>query len=847
MNTKYLLALLFVSLCLMWTGCEDGKEIFFEELIPEEKLDRVHPNDRDKPYPREEHELYINPAPLIVPEAVKGKDDFVEFELSQDENFPEQGTFRSGKQSWHMYNAHQEMAVGIWYWRFRVIDQKGKNTPWSEVNKFTVTGKEPVFVTPPFSAFKEKIPQTYPRLHCYLDDDLEIVLPTIMNHPEYKKMINRANDAISVDLASISNPYTGADWLEPHTRHLYTAARLTSDERFPDKLLEFGRVLAAYPLTDGELFKGNFYVGSIVSVLTDIYDTCQEKLTAEEKDAIEDVILRSVKYYYTQYLGRLENDIYDNHTWQAVLRSMFQGAYMICHEHPEAMTAVEYFYEIWTARAPATGFNRDGGWINGTSYFITNAYTLYYMPMIFSHLTGTDFLNHPWYQNVGKALPYSWLPGEYPTGFGDNAGAGLPFRTRMAFADFIARETGDAYAAWYVKQDEGNCREDITMRLYRMARSHVTYGGQLDESKVENFVWYKDMGEGVACSDMLDRTQNMSLAFRSSPFGSGSHTHSDQNSFKLVYKGIYAYMNSGYYDSFNSKHNLLYHRHTRGHNSILINGIGQPFTTRAYGNIERGLNSDNLAYFLGNASNAYCGISEYPMWVGSFAAAGITQTPEYGFGETPLNNYKRHIFMLRPNMIVIYDDLGADEAATWQWLLHSPVKFQVSGNRVVTKYTTEGKGDFTSVAQIFSDQSPVITTTNEWFTGGEPDASRPELVKQWHLTATFGPSMRNKILTIIQVNDDESQTKDVWKANNDFQIGDWIIQAEMDENKPAAIHIINEQVGVIFDYGDTNPLINGMPYHRQVKNSSILHDVVHGVVQTQESVEKRVQSTRTVK
>lgn len=120
-------------------------------------MDRVHPNDRDKPYPREEHELYINPAPLIVPEAVKEKDDFLEFELSQDENFPEEGTFRSGKVRWHMYNVHQELAVGTWFWRYRVVDKNGKATLWSVVNKFNVTGQEPVFVTPPFSEMKKEI------------------------------------------------------------------------------------------------------------------------------------------------------------------------------------------------------------------------------------------------------------------------------------------------------------------------------------------------------------------------------------------------------------------------------------------------------------------------------------------------------------------------------------------------------------------------------------------------------------------------------------------------------------------------------------------------------------------
>lgn len=845
MNTKKILNILFVALSFIWTGCEDDKEIFFEELITEEKLDRVHPNDRDKPYPREEHELYINPAPLIVPEAVKEKDDFLEFELSQDENFPEEGTFRSGKVRWHMYNVHQELAVGTWFWRYRVVDKNGKATLWSVVNKFNVTGQEPVFVTPPFSEMKKKLPVNYPRLHCYLDDDLKKVLPNIQSHEEYRKAVNRANSAVGYDFSKQDDPYGFASSFAQINTQLYAACRLTSDEKYQNAMVKMGQVLGDIYLPDNNLFKGNFYVGDMVSVLSEMYDIANGRLTENQRRNIEDVILRSVKYYYRQYLGRLENDIFDNHTWQAVLRSMFQGAFMIYDRYPEELLPVlEYFYEVWTARAPATGFNRDGGWINGVSYFITNTYTLCYMPMMFSYLTGTDFLQHPWYKNAGKAMVYSWLPESAATGFGDNSGPnGWPFRTRLAFADFIARELGDSYAAWYANNDGGQLKEDITIRLYRMARSYKIYENSLNENEVENFVWYKDMGEGVACSDMLHPNQNMALAFRSSPFGSGSHTLADQNSFKLIYNGKAVYINSGYYDGFTGKHTLLHHKHTRGSNSILVNGIGQPLTTRAYGNIERGLNSDHVAYFLGDASNAYCGTSEYSMWIDAYAGAGISQTPEYGLGETPLNKYKRHLFMLRPNIVVVYDDLGADEPATWQWLLHSEVEFDVKGNKLTTKFS-----DFISVAQIFSEQTPVITTTNEWFPGGEPSwATGDGSERQWHMTATFGPSMQNKVLTIIQLNDDTSQIQDVWRANNNFRIGDWKIVAEMDGNESPAIKISNEELGVMFDYGSENLLIDGTFYQRQIMNSAVLFDTVHGVTQTQESVDKPVQSTRAIK
>lgn len=845
MNTKFLYSILLASFSLLMMGCNDDNEIVFENLTGNETLERVHPNERDKPYPREEHELYLNPTPLIVPKAARAADEFLEFELSQDINFPEQGTFRSGKLAWNMYNIHEAMSTGNWYWRFRKVDKNDKVGAWSEVNKFIVTGKENVFVTPKFSVFEQNIPTVYPRIHCYLGKDLEKVRPTITEHREYRDLTSRANTGLNHVFTS-SNPYDDANILSQYVfDYLYTAYLLTGDQKYHDKMLEYGRKLIAYPVEDKQLMSDNFYSAAVVNTLSSVYDACQESLNETEKSTMENVIMRIVRHYYNSYRGSQENHIFDNHTWQIVLRALTQGAFVVCQKYPEAMTALEYYYELWTARAPASGFNRDGAWINGSGYFNTNTYTLYYMPMLFSYLSGTDFTKHPWYQNVGTYLVYSWLPETGTTGFGDNSAPEVePVRQRVAFADFAAREIGDPYAAWYVKECGNTIYGDYAMRLYRMARGYITYSApELNDDAFENFVWYQDIGEGVAYSNMTERSSNMSLSFRSSPFGSGSHTLADQNSFKLLYKGVYVYMNAGYYQNFSDKHNLLQYRHTRGHNTMLVNGIGQPFTTKAYGNINRGLNSDNIAYFMGDASHAYCGISEYPMWISSFESAGIAQVPAYGFGETPLNNYKRHIFMLRPDKVVIYDDLGADEAATWQWLLHSPVEFRVAGNKITTNYMD--KGGFTSVAQIFGSQTPTIETTNQWFPGGEPDKPA-DVAKQWHLTASFGPSANNKILTIIQISDD-GRAEDIWQVNNNFIMGDWNIEAELGADKPAAISIINKTTGTVFSYGNQAPVINGTPYQRQQENSSVLYDDVRGTMQVQELADKSVQTTRAVR
>ena len=843
---------MFALLFFMATGCSDDQEIFFEDYAREEAPEVVHPDQRDKPYPREEHELYINPAPLLVPRAARKENEFLEFELSHDTSFPEQGTYRSGKLNWNVFNIHEEMAAGQWYWRFRTVDQDGRTAGWSKVYSFTVTGKEPVFVTPDFSVLRQNIPVGYPRIHCHLAADIETAKAKIQEHVEYDDMISRAEQAYKEQgIDAAKGLYLQSATLSEYIfDYLYTAYLLTGETKYYDKMLDYVRRMLGETLADDTWRNNDFAAAEIVTILSTVYDACQNDLTADEMTKMETEIMKIATYYYNHFRGRMENWFFDEHTWQVTLRGMVQGTFVLCQKNPEAMTILQYFYELWTSRAPSNGFNRDGSWFNGAGYFQTNQYTLYYMTMLLSHLTGADFLQHPWFQNAGRALVYSWLPDSQNTSFGDFNREDRPARSRIGFADFLARELNDPNAIWYVQECQRssiasesmhNLYRNYDLRLYRISQGDAPYNvGGHEDPGLENFVWYKDSGEGVAFSDMNERSSNMSLAFRSSPYGSGNHTHSDQNSFRLLYKGEYVYMNAGYYQVYNDAHAILQYRNTRGHNTVMVNGVGQPFTTRAYGNIERALNGDNLAYFMGDASQAYCGTTENTYWINSFAEAGLSQTQQYGFGDNPLNNYKRQIFMLRPNKVVIYDDLGATEPATWQWLLHSPVEFHVAGNKVTTENETVG---FTSVAQIFSDETPKITTTNKWFPGGEPAKAAD---KQWHLTAEFGPVAQNKILTIIQVSEN-GNVENIWRVDDTFTVGDWTIEAELSADKPAAISIANTVTGTVFDNSDRSPVLGGAPYQRMQEKSSVLYDKVRGTAQTQEIGDKPLQVTRALR
>ena len=854
MNAKHIFGWLAL-LGLLMMACHDDNEIFFENVIGEETKDALHMRFRDQPYPKEGNTIYLNPPPLLVPEETRSNNGFLEFELSQDVNFQAEETFRSEQLTYNFCNVHRQLSNGNWHWHFRAVDATGKKGPWSETYTFEIIGDEEVFVTPEFSVLKQNIPAPgLPRVVCFLEKDLMNLQPITSAHPAYKDLIGKADNNTGLKyIFSNANPY-GLD-----ITNVYTAYRTIQDPKYDNKLREYAHEIGGYVPTEAQMksiYSDAFTAANVMNIYTTLYETYNKELSEAEKSNMETVMLNTVIRYHENWTGALESKMFDNHSWQVGIQGITQAAFMICDKYPKAMDALEYLYELWTARAPATGFNHDGSWINGNNYFSVNFITLYYMPMLFSHLTNTDFLKHPWYQNVGKSMIYSWIPGSESTSFGDGVGKyGLAVYNQAGFADFLAREIHDPYAAWYVKECELASAQnpavlnykarERSFRLYRIAKEHIPYSARdLENTELENFLWNQDAGYGTAYSNMTERSSNMSLAFRSSPFGSGSHTLADQNSFKLLYKGHYVYTNVGRYgdpDLFAGPHSILQYRHTRGHNTIMINNIGQPFTTKAYGQITRGLNGDHLAYFLGDASHAYCGISDY--WDQNIRNVGLAQIPAYGFGETPLNTYKRHIFMLRPNKVVIYDELRADEPATWQWLLHSPTRFHIAGNKLTTSYRYSND-EFRSVAQIFSKDTPDITQTDKWFPGGEPlEEINP---RPWNLTAAFGLNQSVKVLTIIQIVDDVNQEEDIWQVGNRFVLGDWKIKAELDGETPAAISITNEQTGTVFSYGyDT--VFGETNYPRSQEGSSVLIDTKFGSSQVQEISDAPAPVTRAAK
>ena len=807
--------------------------------IPDAYQDKI----RTQPYPKADNELYLNPAPLIVPQAMK-TGERLQFSLSRTEDFSSSETLLSEPQEWCMYNLHRRLEVGTWYWRFRSTNLNG-TTPgeWSAIYRFEVKNDTPEFVTPPFQTFLANAPRLHPRIYCFLDDRIGEARNRVTSHPEYAELQSRASQALKAEYTGMTDLYSRAEELRQHATYLYQAYHLTQKEIYAEKLRQLLEALIVAPPADGQLFASNFTASNIAWCLVAAYDLLYNNLSASDRTAAEELMMRVARYYYKVNCGFQENHLFDNHFWQQNMRVLFQVALSL-YDKPayssEVLPMMEYYYELWTARAPASGFNRDGIWHNGTGYFSANILTLAYMPSLLSFISQYDYLSHPWYQNVGRSLVYTCPPGSKSNGFGDNSEKGSePNRLVAAFADYLARETGDSYAGWYAGECRELLRRDYELRLYRMCTEqdyNTTFPARADK-----MVWYKDAGEVAMHSAPEDTGKDLALSFRSSTFGSGSHTTASQNAFNLLYKGVDVYRSTGYYQNFSDAHNLMSYRHTRAHNSLLVNGIGQPYSTEGYGSVMRAMGGQHISYCLGDASHAYRGISNDPMWVGYFKQAGIEQTPENGFGATPLTKYRRHVLMLHPHTVIVYDELEASEAVRWEWLLHSPTEFKMDATKKTLSTNNKTKG-WMAVTQLFGGHVFTLSQTDRFVV--PPAITGAEYPNQWHLTARVDGCSATRFLAIIQVGDEAVSI--INRDGDTFNVGDWTIKAVLDASKAPELTVSHRTEQAVFSYGTDNPALNGNFYYRQYTGSSLLYDEIDGAYRVVEMTDRSPISTRVV-
>jgi len=741
-----------------------------------------------------------------------------------------------------IYNPHQVLNKGKWYWQYKI-----HNEEWNKIDSFTIKASTPKFKTPDIESILSKIPSTHPRI-LVNKTDLEDLRKRAENYEESKTIIQEANkhliqlppkensalpksqgkdDFENKKIASLASKWVG--WNVYEVLNLFSQAYLlTGDEIYFTAARKWMLEISKWN-PKGPTHTNNFGDAGIMAGLAVGADTFWDLLSKTERDDIIKQASSRANQFYKNYINQVESRSSSMHVWQHILHRMLYTSLAFVGEIPEADLWLEYIYELWIAQAPKMGAN-DGAWFNGTSYFRMNTLTMYDFSNTLKELSGVDFMRSDWYKNNPRWLIYAFPPNSVADGFCNN-GDRLPKPNinYAGYADAAARMFNDPYSSWYANEIAKNLGQNVSsddeFRWFRIQKGYkMNLPAPVKEFALPQAAIFPDAGVAYMHTSLPNPETNLMLSVRSSPFGSLAHTHADQNTFNIAYGGKRLFYNSGYRPAMGDPHFLGWHKHTQGHNGILIDGEGQPFSDGAFGWVPRFLTGEQISYAVGDASNAY---------------AGKVEGKNIDWG---LKFFRRHYIMLRPSIIVIYDELESEHNAEWSWLLHNDKGFEIDAvNQTIlaeSEFTKAKISLFSSSEIDFRVTDQFSVPVDNWTNKVDEDGEKLLFENQWHFKGVSKEkTSRMRYLAIIQVKPDGSFEKAINNNDDKFTVGNWNIKVQMDTSKPANIQVWNNDNSASLVSSGTL-VINGKTFSGKELGSSKLVELIAGESVFQEAVDE---------
>lgn len=647
------------------------------------------------------------------------------------------------KLPWSVYTHNEPLGPGPWWWRYRIHRKDGTLSAWSRARTFTVPPHAVVFPQPSMRELRERIPQGHPRLFVREED-----LPRLREwartggKQSFSKVLARAEQIAGAEptpeppvRASASDPATRQFWWSNRVQTLRAlqeaeilsfAWLVTQEARYGEAARRFTLRLAAWDPDGPTSFKVNCEAAKpMLHRLARAYDWAWPLFTDEERARIRAVLLRRALDAWNsgevrQGAGHL-NQPYNSHgnrTWH----KLAENAIATFGETPESEQFLAYAVAKFFAAYPVWS-DDDGGWHEGLSYFAGYMSKASWWMEAARTALGIDGFRKPFFKHFGDYALYSAPPGSPDMGFGDLAYR--PPSAGWSFMHYFVRRTGNPYWAWWLEtwKIPTETGEPVLDFLWNSAPSvSARMPSGLPPSKV-----FRGTGVAVLNTTLLDATENVQFRFKSSPMGTWSHGLDPHNSFTLNAYGERLLVNCVYRDLYGSPFHRGWVWSTRAHNAVLVNGLGQkPRSPEPGGRIVRFQLDNGFDYVAGDATPSYDG---------------------------RLKRAVRHVFFVKPDVIILADELEAPEPAKFQWMLHAlgPFALQAGGQRLQVERGAAG------VRVDYLSDTPL--DLRQW-TGYDPEpdheylrsVGNPAIPPQWHVeAATREAAARTLTFTVLRV------------------------------------------------------------------------------------------------
>ncbi|HHT28576.1 MAG TPA: DUF4962 domain-containing protein [Firmicutes bacterium] len=717
--------------------------------------------------PLEGAHVEVNPPPFIwLPEPLATA--YV-VEYSQDPAFAPAATYRTENVKLPLYISSRVLEPGVWYWRYWAETSAGKLIGPSQVRSFVIEEGLVELPLPPTEEWMARIPDTHPRLFVRsdkLDEQLAHINKALVEIP-----FAQARTEMLLGIKPPAEPptaYPGGAldidvWranlnaTEPAMIRMQEFAFLylvTGKKEYAEAgkqlLLNFARWnpagSTAYRQGNPEISMRLLYY--IPRAYTWLYDA----LTEEERDIVR---------YSAQIRGReahsmikglpFETNPYSSHPGR-MLGFLGQLSIAFLDEIPEARDWLEYVVQLAFAVYPAWG-GEAGGYSEGLGYWSA------YMSWVFDFFDALkvaadlDLYQKPFFRNTGYFALYAGYPGVgTPFSDGQNSLVGSGQGNVMTQ---LARVHQNGYFRWYVDRVGGGDRSTIFSLLFKHQTPAAVEPADLPDAR-----WFSDVGWVSLHRDLTALGDNMVFTFKSSPMGTASHSHADQNAFVLYAYGDGVAISTGLYPWSRSPHHDQWTNQTLSKNSILIDGRGQStFDFDAKGEILGLFHSSGYDYTAGEAVVSY-------------------KNPN-------LTRYSRHVFYIRPDLYLLVDDLRAKNPVKIDWLYHSSFAIDWDADEQIA-HTAGRKAEM-----------DLLLLTPQGFNASISDkyVPPPEVTSwtdTWHMTATLPEKRSEEVIVALlaprKVGSDgpfivDKQVTevgdDVWKIEFTHRTGDVLTREEV--------------------------------------------------------------------
>ncbi|MFD1881380.1 DUF4962 domain-containing protein [Paracoccus pacificus] len=707
--------------------------------------------------PVETTEIVENPPRFTWLPVVEDEAEYV-LRISTNPEFPAASTRSFTRIPLNFFTPDTVLEAGTHYWSYATCDPATglPSTNWSQPRRFLVPAGLPetplagrdtrlaaadrshprLWMTPDrLAAFRSALaadPAHCNWAHFYQNSVLPWMDREIMaepaGYPDHKRVA-----------AIWRRTYIDCQELLYAIRHLAIGGQVTGDAAMLARAREWLLSAAAWnpagttsrAYTDEWAFRVNL-------ALAWGYDWLYDQLSGDERDMVRAALLARTRETADHIIRNAKIHLFpfDSHAVRAVSAVLVPAAIALLDDAPEAEDWLHYAIEfLYTAYSPWG--DHQGGWAEGPHYWMTGMAYLIDAANLLKSYTGLDLYQRPFFQQTGDFPLYTKSPDTRRATFGDDSTMGDLPAVKIGYnLRQYAGVTGNGAYQWYFdtinRTNPGTEKAFYNWGWWDFNFDDLVY--RTDFPPVEptppdpadRLRWFKGIGWAAIQHRMDDPDQHIQFVMKSSPFGSVSHSHGDQNAFCLAGFGEDLAIQSGHYVAFNSTMHQNWRRQTLSKNAILINGKGQyagkdkARAIQASGRLEIAEDRGDHIFIRGDATAAYRSLS-----------------PE-------VTRALREVYFVNNDYFVIIDSIDAEQPVTIDWLLHANAPMTLGD--ATFRYRGQRAGFYGQF--LWSEAGAPTISQRTGFPGVDP-VEIEGLPVSTCLKATFPKSSRHRIATLL--------------------------------------------------------------------------------------------------